>query len=301
MINETVLEMHYHRELMREIREQLQLGTDKRFNFYKYSPQLEKFVGFDQAYAKTEMTTEEFFEKVKSVAAGAADFDDRFVGYFLQFKVVHPLTNMTASTPDSIKTAQARPHFRANLYTKRLEDAPRSQHETLFELAQRSGAFVYYACPMLFERVNLYADADLNSLRLVDVKTCPSSYPDNEKHFIYFQTEQSEPIWKSNPVEGRAISPKDFAEKIGARLQQDGKELAHSLVAILAEARADPDEHKRAKEADSAPSAAWLASLADALTIVHVGEASDIEDFDARCEECDPGPARQLLVALRDN
>ncbi len=38
MINETVLEMHYHRPLMDLFREAFGLGESGKINFYKYSP-----------------------------------------------------------------------------------------------------------------------------------------------------------------------------------------------------------------------------------------------------------------------
>lgn len=59
-MNETVLEMHYHRPLMDLFRAVFGLGAGG-INFYKYSPQRECFVGFDQAYARTELSEQELF------------------------------------------------------------------------------------------------------------------------------------------------------------------------------------------------------------------------------------------------
>jgi hypothetical protein len=53
-INETVLEMHYHAEVINLIKKTLGLGPKGDFNFYKYSPQREKFIGFDQAFVMSQ-------------------------------------------------------------------------------------------------------------------------------------------------------------------------------------------------------------------------------------------------------
>ena len=81
MITETVLEMHYHRPLMDAFREVFGLGPPGGFNFYKYSPQRETFVGFDQAYAKSELAEDEFFDMLRK-AATENDYQlgDGFVG-----------------------------------------------------------------------------------------------------------------------------------------------------------------------------------------------------------------------------
>ncbi len=63
-INETVLEMHYHKPLFELISKNLGLGTGS-FNFYKYSPQRECFVGFDQAFIKSELTEQQMFNALK--------------------------------------------------------------------------------------------------------------------------------------------------------------------------------------------------------------------------------------------
>lgn len=41
---------------MELIRETVGLGADGHMNFYKWSPQKECFVGFDQAYVKTQLS-----------------------------------------------------------------------------------------------------------------------------------------------------------------------------------------------------------------------------------------------------
>jgi len=66
-INETVLEMHFHNALLNLMRTTLGLGTG-RFNFFKYSPQRECFVGFDQAFVKTDLSEEELFTQLRTDA-----------------------------------------------------------------------------------------------------------------------------------------------------------------------------------------------------------------------------------------
>jgi hypothetical protein len=67
-INETVLEMHYHRPLMDLFRTTFGVGPGGQINFFKYSPQKECFVGFDQAYVMTELGVDEFFNILRRSA-----------------------------------------------------------------------------------------------------------------------------------------------------------------------------------------------------------------------------------------
>jgi hypothetical protein len=113
-----------------------------------------------------------------------------------------------------------RPHLRVSLDTKKNINTGLSQHELLYNLNSNIGAFVYYACPMLFDRVELYnAQPDLGLLRLADVTSCPDAHSDNDSHFIYFNDTYATPIWCSEPVEGKAVSPKQMIESISQQLQ----------------------------------------------------------------------------------
>ncbi|MBN5151528.1 hypothetical protein JY458_11175 [Stenotrophomonas maltophilia] len=88
-INETVLEMHYHHALMDLFRSVFGVGTSGKISFYKYSPQKECFVGFDQAWVMTEVSDEKLFEDLKHAAqSDSYKLNGRYVGYFLQYKVV---------------------------------------------------------------------------------------------------------------------------------------------------------------------------------------------------------------------
>lgn len=219
-ISETVLEMHFHQSLIDEFRKSLGLGKGK-FNFYKYSPQRECFIGFDQAFVKTDLSEKELFKKLKDSSQNKGySLSNFFVGLFLQFKVVKEMQKRSRVTPTHITT---KPHFRAKLDTKKNINTGFSQHELLYNLNKNNGAFVYYACPMVFERTELYnAKPDLKKLRLADIATCPSDYSDNDSHFIYFSDSTAKPIWCSEPVEGIALTPEEAVIKIQEKITSDG-------------------------------------------------------------------------------
>src|SRR6266705_625173 len=208
-ITETVLEMHFHRPIMDLIRDTFGVGPTGQMNFYKWSPQKECFVGFDQAYVKTQLTDDEFFNLLKTSAASSSyKLDDLLFGYFLQFKVVRIGQKRGIYTPPQIAKF---PHYLAELSTTKNKRTGVSQHELLYRLSKNKSAFVYYACPMMFDKTDLYEiDVSLDKLRLVDLGTCQDIYDDNDNHYIYFDDPTSVPIWKSEPHIGRAINPKDF-------------------------------------------------------------------------------------------
>lgn len=210
MITETVLEMHYHRPIMDLVRSTLGLGSSNGVNFFKYSPQREVFVGFDQAYVSTELSENEFFQVLMDASMGNGyQLDAKYIGFFLQFKVVREMQTRTKYTPSKISN---RPHYRISLDTTKNVRTGVSQHELLFSLNSNPGALVYYACPMIFDRAQLYEiNVDLTTLRLADISSCPSPYTDNDNHFVFFNDKGDDPIWCSEPVEGKAIYPKDFA------------------------------------------------------------------------------------------
>jgi len=219
-INETVLEMHYHRPLLDVFRATLGLGNGA-FNFYKYSTQRECFVGFDQAFVQSDLSEEELFQRLKdSSLNNGYRLPSFFVGYFLQYKVVKQMQNQVRHTPKIITN---RPHQRVTLDTTKNINTGFSQHELLYNLNKNHRTFVYYACPMIFDRDELYNQApDLDLLRLADISSCPSDYSDNEKHFIYFNDIASPPVWCSEPTKGSAVSPKELAGKISEEIRGDG-------------------------------------------------------------------------------
>lgn len=270
-ITETVLEMHYHRPLMDLFRETYGLSPNGQFNFFKYSPQREVFLGFDQAFAMTELTDDQFFNQLKSSAMNNGyKLSSRFIAYFLQFKVVTELQKRQKKTPTQIKS---KPHYRASLDTTKNDNTGFSQHELLYNLSKNDGAMVYYACPMVFEKSALYeVNVDLDALRLVDFASCPSDFSDNSKHYIYFDQKQSQPIWCSDPVDGNALTSRQFVESVIGRIKQtspqDSVEKVTALLSKIKE-RSYAPENSRGKE-DRAKSG--LGVFADSLTIVRFDE-----------------------------
>jgi len=211
-ITEATLEMHFHASLMSLFRETYGLGSKGSVEFFKYSPQLEKFIGFDQAYIRTELSEVQLFNELKASASTSNYKLKRvLIGYFLQFKVVKRLVNRSPSMP----TGFSAPYYRSDLETQRKATNFPSQHELLYSLAANPGAMVYYACPMVFDRVDLYRpEADLDQLVLADLASAPGSYVDNERHSVCFQNTSTQPMWCSEPTEGKGISAAVFVERL---------------------------------------------------------------------------------------
>lgn len=268
-LNETVFEMHFHRPLIDLFRRECGLGVNTAINFYKYSPQKEAFIGFDQAYAMSEQSDEEFYQELRDAAMNRGyRLRTTYIAYFLQFKVVSRLMRRQAKTPPQIAT---NPHFRSSLDTTRNERSGFSQHELLFDLNRNENAFVYYACPMIFDKADLYAaTVDLGQLRLADLSSCSSSYSDNEKHYIYFESPDSDPIWCSEPVVGSALAPVDLVELMLAQLRAASQEASASQVLKLLEYVKAYGSDREGTRNSSSEKYAGLRSVADTLTILRL-------------------------------
>lgn len=261
-INEATLEMHFHAGLMDLFRETLGVGPTGSIEFFKYSPQLEKFVGFDQAYVKTEMSGEELYDELKTAASqNGYKLGKSIYGYFLQFKVVKPRVKVSKSTPTGFTT----PYYSADLTTQRKKANDPSQHELLHQLAQNQGAMVYYACPMVFDRTDLYRPkADLDKLTLAEVSSCPSAYADNGRHSVCFQTETGAPNWCSDPVEGKAITAGQFVALLAENLKSPEQRIANAgMLSKFLSSRSFVEDIE---------SEDVLSLIGDALTIVTVTE-----------------------------
>ncbi len=273
-ITETVLEMHYHRSLMDLVRQTYGLGSSGKFNFYKYSPQREVFLGFDQAFAMTELTDAEFFQQMKISAMTAGyKLPSRFVAYFLQFKVVTELRKRLKQTPSQIRS---KPHYRSSLDTTKNDRTGFSQHELLFNLSRNEGAMVYYACPMIFDKADLYeVNVSLDPLRLADMTSCPSEFADNSNHYIYFDQKTSDPVWCSEPVVGKALSPLQLAEKLVEQLHQSSAEgsaerVSNLLSKIKALVSASENVIRAGETAGNG-----LSLVADSLSIIRFDETAE--------------------------
>jgi hypothetical protein len=268
-LNETVFEMHFHRPLIDLFRRECGLGVNTAINFYKYSPQKEAFIGFDQAYAMSEQSDQEFYQELSDAAKNRGNqLRTTYIAYFLQFKVVSRLMRRQAKTPSQIAT---NPHFRSSLDTTRNERSGFSQHELLFDLNRNENAFVYYACPMIFDKADLYATTvDLGLLRLADLSSCPSSYSDNEKHYIYFENPDSDPIWCSDPVVGSALATVDLVQLMLAQLRAASQEESASQVLKILEYVRAYGSDREGMRISSSEKHAGLRSVADTLTILRL-------------------------------
>lgn len=272
-INETVLEMHYHKAILDCVRDSLGIGQGGQMNFYKYSPQLECFIGFDQAFARTQLSQKEFYDMLKSSAKDdnySLPNGNYFLGYFLQYKVGKKLTRRRIATPPSITT---NPFIRFGLDTKENVRTGFSQHELLCRLSHNPGALVSYACPMLFLRDELYEDpVDLDGLRLVDVASCPGYFKDNASHNIFFNNETSIPVWASEPKNGEAMSPKSFAAALSRRQRQidlatSGPILFDLLLGLSVEGPSRPED-----AGEKLPCNHVLDALSGSMTILQLWE-----------------------------
>lgn len=265
-MNETVLEMHYHRPLFDLLRNTIGLGQG-RLQFFKYSPQREVFIGFDQAFVTSELSEESFFQELRDAAMNNDyQLPATYFGLFLQFKVVSEMKVRSKYTPPSIQT---RPYYRASLDTQKNQNTGFSQHELLYSLKNNSNALVYYACPMIFDRSCLYdINVDLSNLRLVDVGSAPSSYDDNDHHFLFFSSQNSTPIWKSEPANGKAISTRLLGKRVSKLIkQQKPDKSAHDLLTCLTKEPSSSKEGESSKF-DEIRAGGILSEVAHSLTII---------------------------------
>lgn len=209
-VTEALLEMHFHRPLLDFFCEKYGY---RKLKAYKPSPQREKWLGFDQVWADTPISTTELAEELKNHIKDGSSSNPTFcIGYFLQFKLVSRFSRRSRHTPELVRA----PYYRVEIDTKPDPNTKLSQHDVLKKISTLSGAFTYYACGMIFDSMELYdTDSALDKLCLVDVKQSPDYTMDDERHFIYFQTKDDKaPIWKSNPFEGKAILARDFSPNI---------------------------------------------------------------------------------------
>lgn len=241
------------------------MAPNGHFSFYKYSPQKEKFIGFDQAYVRTELDDSDFYKDIKKIASGAPS-SKKYAGYFLQFKVVEERTKKLKSIPTSV--SRDPPFYGIKLSTRRDLDGNLSQHELLRRIRSSSKkALVYYACPMLFDKLDLYVDQpDLDKLRLVDIESSGSDFTDNQTHHIFFEDQNSQPVWCSDPLLGRALTYKEFFA-LARETRGTAQEQAEVLIRIIDEYAA-----RLVKENDQAKFSDVFRMMADFLYVISYGE-----------------------------
>jgi len=270
-INETVLEMHYHHALMELFRTTLGVGPTGKISFYKYSPQKECFVGFDQAWVMTDVPDQKLFDDLKHAAQkNVYALNDRYVGYFLQFKVVQSMSRHSRKNPPPVKSTRC---GRVTLSNQANMRTGQSQHELLFNLCKNKNALTYYACPAVFDKSDLYKEpVDLDTLHLVDVSSCPSDFTDNKKHHIFFDLPSMDPTWCSEPVKGQSISPEAFANLLRARMLEFPAQNAEMLLDFVQYLLGK--QRERAALGDSAVQT--LDDTLEALTILRWSAGADV-------------------------
>jgi hypothetical protein len=219
IVTEALLEMHFHSALVNHFKTKY---GGKFLRLLKPSPQQEAWVGFDQGYARTSLTTRELFSELRGAIQNSSTKVKKFYfGFFMQFKCVDRIVRRSRLMPPHYDP----PYYRSplSLYPNKSTDL--SQHETLLRLNGVLGATVQYACAMLFDPEDIWDKPDLNKLRLVDISTAPPGWATNQQHFITFQTENDpSPFWCSEPVQGRSISFYNWAEPQAENIRPIGSE-----------------------------------------------------------------------------
>ena len=264
-ITESTLEMHYHKALMDALKDCYGVGPKGQFSFFKYSPQKEKFIGFDQAYVRTEVDDDDFYNDIKKIASGTST-SKKYAGFFLQFKVVDIRVKKSKLVPLNVSSTP--PFFSVKLTTDRDAYGNLSQHELLRNIrASSPQAIVYYVCPMLFEKLDLYVDdPNLDLLRMVDVESSQSDFSDNKSHHIFFKNMLSQPVWCSEPRDGIALTIKEFIERV-KELDITPQQHADLLLLVI-------ENQKLLTKFDEKeePLSATLKLLSDSLYLISYGE-----------------------------
>ena len=215
IITEALMEMHFFHAQVRHFQ---RIFGANFIKLLKPSAHNEAWVGFDQGWVRTSLSTQELFDDLKTaIQSKATSVNHFYLGYFLQFKIVRRLIRRSRHFPPHYSA----PYLRSELSLEANKTTGLSQHETLLRLSGINHVVVSYACAMLFESDDIYKKPDLDLLRCVDISTSPTGWATNERHFITFRTESDpSPLWCSDPIEGKALGFKEWASldsKIGPR------------------------------------------------------------------------------------
>jgi hypothetical protein len=205
-ITEALLEMHYYRAIVEHFAGLLG-GTFLRI--LKPSPSNEAWLGFDQGFLYSELSTKDLFKELQTAISTEQSANNFFyLGFFLQFKRVVKGLRKGKHCPTHYYT----PFYRAQLDLRPNPATRISQHETLLRLRSIDNAYVAYACPMLFDDDDIRQPVDLNTLRIKSLMDAPTDWLQDSTHFICFQApDDPNPIWKSEESEGQSDSFEDWA------------------------------------------------------------------------------------------
>jgi len=206
VLTETLLEMHFHQAIVSYFANAYGVNF---LRLLKPSTQQEVWVGFDQGWVYTSLTTRELLHELRSSIQVKPNSIDRFfLGFFLQFKPVKKMIRKSKAMPDDYIV----PYYRSELSVKPNRRTGLSQHETLLRLNKLNNARVSYVCALLFDLNEIYKPPNLDRLRCIDLSTSPDGWATNERHFLTFQNEMDPTcLWCSDPVEGKSLSFGDWA------------------------------------------------------------------------------------------
>lgn len=201
VVNEALLEMYFLKALVDYYSNQYGI---RYLKLLKPSPQNEVWVGFDQAWVNTSVSTAELYNELKeAIRVKNTTVNSLYLGFFLQFKMVDKITRKSSYMPKGYNT----PYYRSELSLNPNERTRLSQHDTLLRLNSIKNANVSYACGMLFDIDAIYSEPNIADLRIVPISSAPNGWNTNERHFITFQNKcDNNPLWCSEPVKGLSYS-----------------------------------------------------------------------------------------------
>ncbi len=208
MLTEALLEMYFFSEL-RNLFEHVH--NRRVLRVLKPSAQREAWVGFDHGWVDTTLTDAQLLESLANEARRpTGQVESVFLGFFLQFKVVHRMSKRSKHCPDGFHA----PYFRASVSLDLNPTTGLSQHATLRRIGATANISAYYALPMLFDSVDIYGKPDLNRLWLVPVTEAPDDWKEGERHFIVMQHyDRPFAAWCSVPCSTKVYSAKEWASK----------------------------------------------------------------------------------------
>lgn len=204
MVSEALLEMHYHRALVELFKE---IHGASYLHMIKPTPQREKYLGFDQAWMPLEFDENDVIDLLDD--PGELDRELIFLGYILQFKRPKVLVRSSSRKPPHYHTPYVR--FELDLGSK--SDTRLSQHELLVCLSRFCHAHVSYVCPMLFDKLDVFSEPDIQDLRFVEVSSAPL-FNRGETHCITFQSDSDYlPYWMSEPRRSESFGVRDWSRE----------------------------------------------------------------------------------------
>jgi hypothetical protein len=224
MLNEALLEMFFFPALMSHF--QSRYGAS-HVRLLKPSTRREVWVGFDQGWVVTDRSEEELFEDIRvAVKSSSEEVEHLFLGFFLQFKVVHQRTRRSLSTPKSISPR----YFQAAIDLEPSKVTALSQHETLMRVNKINRGAAAYACPLIMNADAIYEGANLADLMCVPLDTAPDDWSQREEHLIVMQDRASPTVlWCSDPKEGQWYPFIQWVERVGPQSASDIRDLIGAI------------------------------------------------------------------------